>query len=125
MAHHHGRHAAHRAGTASPPERPRWGHAVQADVSSAERSPDEPRLPVRKRPRVFFWVFLAVQLVFLVWLVTGLTVPSGCGDPPQADCEAAEGIGVTIGAGLIVALWAAVDVIVGMSYLVYRLAKRG
>ena len=96
------------------------------------------------------WIFLGVQVIFLVWLITGLV---SNGDDPGAarhvaqscangawhglfnsyqDCSkqvtdlfnAAHGIGTTIGASLVIALWVAVDVILGLSYLIYRLAKR-
>ncbi|MCX5423676.1 hypothetical protein [Streptomyces sp. NBC_00078] len=39
-------------------------------------------------------------------------------------CEDAGGAGTTIGVGLIIGLWAAVDAILGFTYVVYRLATR-
>lgn len=60
---------------------------------------------------------MAVQLVFLIWLIFGLTVVGEASD-------AASGVGATIGAGLIVGFWVAVDFILGISYLIYRVAKR-
>ncbi|WP_163016401.1 hypothetical protein [Streptomyces sp. Tu 4128] len=39
-------------------------------------------------------------------------------------CEDASGAGTTIGVALIVALWAAIDIILGFTYVVIRLARR-
>ncbi|GGQ56352.1 hypothetical protein Saso_70170 [Streptomyces asoensis] len=39
-------------------------------------------------------------------------------------CEDASEVGTTIGVGLIIGLWAAVDIILGFTYVVYRLANR-
>ena len=106
-------------------------------------------IPPRKRRRVFLWVFLAIQVLFVIWLVTGLAtthtgptaaqLAQGCYNrnwyplfKSQADCVTHYGgaltdagnAGKAIGAGIIVALWVAVDVILGVSYGVYRLAAR-
>lgn len=87
--------------------------------------------PPKKRRRVFLWVFLAIQILFLIWVITGAAsgsgTPEGCqgltGDELDT-CNAASDVGTTIGVGLMIALWAAVDVILGFSYVVYRLASR-
>ncbi|MEU3896409.1 hypothetical protein [Streptomyces sp. NPDC045251] len=39
-------------------------------------------------------------------------------------CEDASDAGTAIGVGLVIALWAAVDVILGLTYIVFRLARR-
>ncbi|MFG2027011.1 hypothetical protein [Streptomyces sp. NPDC048825] len=39
-------------------------------------------------------------------------------------CEDANDVGTAIGAGLILGLWVAVDFILGLTYLIYRLASR-
>ncbi|MFG3091536.1 hypothetical protein ACGGAI_28330 [Streptomyces antibioticus] len=77
------------------------------------------------------WVFLAIQILFLIWVITGAAsgsgTPEGCqgltGDELDT-CNAASDVGTTIGVGLVIGLWAAVDVILGFSYVVYRLASR-
>jgi len=109
--------------------------------------PQEPSKPRRKR--VFLWAFVAVQAVFILWLVVGLatvhTGPSagdlaaGCYNghwyplfQSQADCvthyghalQEAGNVGKGLGAAIIVGLWLAADFLMGVSYLVYRLAKR-
>ncbi|MFG2127615.1 hypothetical protein ACGFNV_07420 [Streptomyces sp. NPDC048751] len=85
----------------------------------------------KKRRRVFLWLFLAVQIAFLIWVITGAA--SGSGTPEDCRgltgddlklCEDAGDVGTTIGVGLIIGLWAAVDVILGFTYVVYRLATR-
>ena len=50
-----------------------------------ETTPQQVRrgVPARKKRRVFLWIFLAIQVLFIVWLVTGLaTVHPG---PSAAD----------------------------------------
>jgi hypothetical protein len=108
--------------------------------------------PKRHRRRVFLWVFLAIQAIFLIWIITGAvstghTEPSAaqmaqyCGNGPnsvlalyssKADCMAhysrvlsdAAGTGRGLGIALIVIMWFVVDVILGVSYGVYKLATR-
>ena len=81
--------------------------------------------------RVFPWIFLAVQIVFLLWVILGAN--SGSGTPAECrgltgqdlqNCKDAGNVGTTIGVGLIIALWAAVDIILGISYFVFRLSSR-
>ncbi|MDI3403839.1 hypothetical protein [Streptomyces cavernicola] len=82
----------------------------------------------RKRRRVFLWVFLAIQLLFLVWVITGAAsaggTPEDCGSLDTTTCNEAENFGTALGVGLIIALWAAADVILGITYAVYRLSRR-
>ena len=105
--------------------------------------------PRRRRRRVFLWVFLAVQALFVLWIIIGVAtvhagptqaqLAQGCYDhqwwplfKSQADCVTHYGgalsdagtAGKAIGAGLIILLWAVADVILGVSYGVWRLARR-
>lgn len=71
---------------------------------------------------IFRWVFLAVNVLFLVWLIAGVgsvdTTP-----PAGANAEAFEAgtaIGAGVGAMMIIFLWVSVDVILGIGYLVFR-----
>ena len=117
MARHHGRHAAHPTET-PPAQQPQWGHVVQVDSHVSEPPEETPTAtPKRRKRRVFVWVFLVVQLLFLIWLISALVVVGGAPD-------AASGAGATIGAGLIVAFWVAVDFILAVSCWIYRVAKR-
>jgi hypothetical protein len=80
-----------------------------------------------KKRRIFLWVFLAVQALFLVWIIAGVASileTADCGGLSAADCQAAQANGTGLGVLIVIVLWMAVDVILGISYLVYRLAPR-
>ncbi|MGW0424098.1 hypothetical protein [Streptomyces sp. NPDC003015] len=86
--------------------------------------------PARKRRRIFPWVFLAVQALFVIWISVGVNTAgdsndcSGLtGDALQL-CRDAGNAGTAIGVGLVIALWVAADVILGISYLVFRLSRK-
>jgi len=100
-----------------------------------------PQSEPRRRRRVFPWVFLAVQALFLIWVITaaasGGSIHSDAvaychAHPDQflpfSECVSSYGggakAGTAIGAGLIIMFWAVVDVILGVSYGVWRLARR-
>jgi len=103
----------------------------------------------RRKRRIFLWVFLAIQAIFILWLVVGIAtvhtgatqaqLASGCYNhnwyplfKSQADCVQHYGgalndagtAGKAIGIGLVIAFWCVVDVILGVSYGVYKLATR-
>ncbi len=109
-----------------------WPNAAQSASSPGQPPGQAPTAPPpRKRRRVFFWVFLAVQILFLIWVITGAA--SGSGTPEDCKgltgdqlelCNDASDVGTTIGVGLIIGLWVAADFILGLTYLVYRLATR-
>jgi hypothetical protein len=97
----------------------------------------------RRKRRIFLWVFLAIQALFIVWLaVGGSSTGGGIHASVAAQCHTqAAGMGMTqaqcitflggaaktgtaIGAALIIVLWMISDVILGVSYGVYKLATR-
>jgi hypothetical protein len=83
--------------------------------------------PQRKRRRVFPWVFLAVQVLFLIWIISGGVSASGncdgkTGDVLQA-CQSGTQLGASLGITLIIFLWMAVDVILTICWLIFR--RRG
>jgi len=104
----------------------------------------------RKRRRIFLWVFLAIQAIFVLWLIVGLAskgsgpsvasqTASVCANggwqglfKSHADCmkhyavalHDAGDAGKGLGAAIIIAFWMVVDVILGIGYGVYRLARR-
>ena len=105
--------------------------------------------PPRRKRRVFLWVFLAVQALFIAWLIiatatvhtgpTAAQLAQGCYShnwwplfKSQADCvqhyggalNSAGTAGKAIGIGLVVMFWCVVDIILGIGYGVYRLATR-
>lgn len=68
--------------------------------------------------------------MFLVWVIAGITSASGTPDSCEGltgnsleACESAGALGITIGVSLIVAIWMATDVIVSLTYLMYRMAS--
>lgn len=83
--------------------------------------------PTRKRRHWFRWFFLAVQLLFLVWLITGVSGAAGnCdGEVGQAleACQAGTAVGAGLGVAVILFVWVAVDVILGLTYMIFR--RRG
>ena len=81
-----------------------------------------PVAPPKEKRHIFRWVFLAIQVLFLVWIIGGLSATGPeCGPSLSAEaCQAAQGIGTGIGVALIVALWIAVDFILGITYLIFR-----
>ncbi|MFF8387302.1 hypothetical protein ACF053_27175 [Streptomyces kanasensis] len=69
-----------------------------------------------------------MQLLFLIWVimgtVSGAGTPEDCGTLGQPVCNDAENLGTAIGVGLVIALWAAADIILGITYLIYRISRR-
>lgn len=126
---------------------PQW----QPQQYQPQQQPQQYAPPRRKR-RVFLWVFLVIQALFLIWIVTGVagTSHSGtdahaqaaqwCADKAnwqylyksQADCvthygnalNGASDVGKSLGIGVIIALWVVVDFFLAVGYGIYRLASR-
>ncbi|MFD9116592.1 hypothetical protein [Streptomyces bottropensis] len=115
-------------GSAPPPSA--WSAPPQGPPPNSPYQGETTPRP-KKRHRVFLWFFLAVQILFLIGVIMGAATGSGTPEECQGQtgdalklCEDANDVGTTIGVGLIIGLWAAVDVILGFSYVVYRLASR-
>ena len=88
------------------------------------------------------WVFFAIQLIFLIWVIAGGTSTGGsihsstvayCHAHPNAylsyqDClnsySGGAKVGTTLGVAFIILFWFVTDVILGVCYGVYRLATR-
>src|SRR5450759_5199182 len=96
---------------------------VQQPVPSAGWPVTEP-----KKRHVFLWIFLAVQALFVVWIIAGSASAGGdatnCGTLTQDTCNAAQNAGTGIGVALVVILWMVVDFLMAVIYGVYRLATR-
>lgn len=85
-----------------------------------------PEAPKKKR-RIFLWFFLAVQLLFIIWIIAGSTQgtdTSDCGTLSEQACKDAQNVGTGIGVFLVVIFWMIVDFFLAVIYGVYRLAKR-
>jgi hypothetical protein len=98
---------------------PPWGPPSQQPPPGWVPPSQQPR---RRRP-VFMWVILAINALFLVWLISALGGESTCegmtGDELSA-CQTGEGIGKGLVFFVILLLWALVDVILGVIFLVTR-----
>jgi hypothetical protein len=78
--------------------------------------------------RIFSYLIIAVNILFLVLIIVAISGSSGhatnCGTLDQQTCDDAKNVGTTLGVGLVVGFWAAVDVILGIIWLVTRSSKR-
>jgi hypothetical protein len=74
--------------------------------------------------RPFTWVIVIINVLFLVWIVAGVAgLADECADEAanlRDACEAGTAVGATIGVGIIIGLWAFVDVILGVLWLVTK-----
>jgi hypothetical protein len=96
-----------------------------------------------KRRRIFLWVFVAIQVIFIIWLVVGTastgssinaSVVAQCHQQAasmgmtQAQCVSflggASKTGTALGAAVIVMVWVVVDFLLAVTYGIYRLARR-
>ncbi|MCP9949384.1 hypothetical protein [Actinomadura madurae] len=89
-------------------------------MSKAKAMPESGAQPPKRRHRVFPWIFLAIQIGFLIWVIGAITDRGSCEPGYQDACDA----GTAIGVGLIIVLWVAVDIILGFTYLVFRMFRR-
>ena len=80
----------------------------------------------RKRRRIFPWVFLGIQAIFLAWVIAGTSSGArtchGLTGQAHANCVAGN-VGTGIGAVVVIALWVVVDLILGISYGVYKISR--
>lgn len=86
-----------------------------------------PPKPKRKK-RVFMWVFLAVQVLFVIWVVsagmTGSGQPEDCGTLSAETCNTASDVGTGIAVFLILGVWFFVNCFIAVGYAVYKMARR-
>jgi len=86
-----------------------------------------PEAKPKKKKRIFMWVFLAIQAIFLIWIIAGANSSgsTACtGGLSQSDCDAAHAVGTGIGVMLIVGVWAVVDFFMVIIWAVVRLSSR-
>jgi len=71
---------------------------------------------------------LVVQVLFIIWIVVGVSGNSSdaidCGTLSQQACNDVRDVGTGIGVFIIVVVWIIVDFLMGLIYGIYRLAKR-
>jgi hypothetical protein len=72
--------------------------------------------------RKFSWVILAINALFLIWIIAAVAgSDANCGPELSAQaCQDATAIGTGLGVAVIIFLWAMVDVILGVVWLVTR-----
>tara|TARA_B100001750_G_scaffold239275_1_gene247086 strand:+ start:499 stop:777 length:279 start_codon:yes stop_codon:yes gene_type:complete len=72
--------------------------------------------------RTFAKVIIGINIIFLLWVVGGVGANADNCDGLSGDdleiCEAGTAIGTGIGVTLICGLWAIVDIILGVLYLI-------
>lgn len=104
-----------------------WTEHTQGPPESRSTASFTGAEPKRKK-RVFLWVFMVVQVLFLIWVIGGASTGSGqptdCGVLDAETCNDASDIGTGIGVAFVIAFWAIVDIILGITYGIYRLTKR-
>lgn len=89
--------------------------------------PPPPPTSAKKKRRIFLWFFLAVQAIFLFWVIGGIASgsdPTDCGSLSDEACNSASDIGTSIGVFIIIIFWMIVDFLLAVGYGIYRLAKR-
>lgn len=132
----------HRGAQQVPPQQPPGYYGYQ--------QPPPPAAPPRKKRRVFMWIFFAIQVLFIIWIITGVASkgsgPSAatqaanqCANggwqglfKSQADCvkhysvalNDAANTGKGLGVAIIVVVWVVVDFFLAVGYGIYRLATR-
>lgn len=78
--------------------------------------------------RIFSYIILAINVLFLVLIIVAVAGSSGhatdCGTLDQDTCDAAKNVGTTIGVGIVVGFWVAADVILGILWLVTKGSRR-
>lgn len=89
----------------------------------------QPVPPVQKSDRrVFVWVFLTIQGLFAAWLVSGLFAvssgPDDCSGLSQELCDDAFAVGAGLGVVLIFMLWVAIDFLLGVGYVIWKLSQK-
>ena len=81
--------------------------------------------PAKPKRRIFLWFFLAVQVLFVIWIVTAIGSDDvTCEGLSKRACDDLNDVGTGIGVALIVGAWMVVDFLLAVIYGVYRLAKR-
>jgi hypothetical protein len=86
-----------------------------------------PTAPAKPK-RWFMWTFLAVQVIFILWITIGIDNAKNAGENciglDAQTCHDAATTGAVIGFSLVLAIWAAVDIILGITYAIIRANRR-
>jgi len=78
--------------------------------------------------RKFTWFILVIQVIFVIWIIAGASSASSNCDGLVGDeldiCQAGTAIGAGLGIGIIIFLWAFVDIILGLIWLITNRGQR-
>jgi hypothetical protein len=77
--------------------------------------------------RIFTYIILAINAIFLIWIIAGTTSSNStkdCGSLSAQACNDAQNVGKGIGATLIIILWVLVDIILLVLWLITNRKKR-
>ena len=78
--------------------------------------------------RKLTWFIMVIQVLFIVWIVAGTSsATSNCDGLIGSDlelCQAGTAIGAGIGIAFIIFLWAIVDIILGVIWLITNRGQR-
>lgn len=77
--------------------------------------------------RIFTYVILVVNLIFLIWIITGASSgddKKNCSGLTAQQCHDANTVGKGIGVALIIILWVIIDVILAILWLITNRKKR-
>ena len=107
--------------------RERYSVEEQHHIIGSAHQPAAPQ--PKKKKRVFMWVFLAIQAIFIFWLIAGITSAGGDADTAngvltQQEANDAAAVGTGIGVMLVLVLWCIVDFLMLAVWAVTRLARR-
>jgi hypothetical protein len=114
-----------------PTQGPQWGTQPPQPGQGWQQPPGQgrgtygqpPQGQPRKRRRVFMWVILGINALFLIAVIATLSISSSCqgmtGDELSA-CQAGEGIGKGAVFLFLLFVWALVDIVLGVIFMVTR-----
>lgn len=72
--------------------------------------------------RIFSYIIVLFNLIMLIWVIAGIAsgsgTPSDCGGLDAQTCNDAQNVGTGIAVVALVIIWAVVDVILGILWLV-------
>ena len=82
--------------------------------------------PAKKKRRIFLWVFLAIQVLFIAWIIAGLILTrdaTDCSGLDQATCEATANPDARAGLFFLFVYWMMGDILLAVGYGIYRSFK--
>jgi hypothetical protein len=83
---------------------------MSTNTSPPTQQPPPQVQPPRKINRIFLWVFLAIQVIFLGWVIyAGVSLPQS---------------GPSNGLAIQIGLWVLTDLFLGVIYLICQLRRR-